>query len=228
MTTPKPLTREQIREIDRVAIEERGVPGVVLMENAGRSVADEAELLRAGPRDGICILCGPGNNGGDGYVAARHLALRGLRPMVFLFASADKLRGDAKINFDILAQTETQIVPIEKPGHLAVLEKPCRDAAVIVDALLGTGATGAVREPMAGAVRIANAAGPPVLAVDIPSGLDANTGEVLGACIEATVTVTFVAPKVGFTRGDGPKKTGRVVVADIGLPAELRPPDARG
>ena len=223
MKEPKPLTREQIREVDRVAIEERGVPGVVLMENAGRSAADEAELLRAGPRDSICILCGPGNNGGDGYVAARHLALRGLRPIVFLFAAADKLRGDAKTNFDILAQTATPIVPIEQPGHLAAIEKPCRDAAVIVDGLLGTGATGAVREPMAGAIRIANAAGPPVLAIDIPSGLDANTGEVLGVCIEATVTITFVAPKVGFERGEGPHKIGRVVVADIGLPTELWP-----
>jgi hydroxyethylthiazole kinase-like uncharacterized protein yjeF len=219
--TTRPLTREQIREIDRVAIEERGIPGVVLMENAGRSVADEAELLRAGPRERVCILCGRGNNGGDGYVAARHLALRGLKPTVFLLTRPDELRGDAKTNFDILAQTGVPIIPIEQPSHLAAVEQRCREAAVVIDALLGTGAQGEVRELMAAAIRIANASGVPILAVDIPSGLDANTGEVLGVCIEATVTVTFVAPKVGFFCGEGPAKVGHVIVADIGLPREF-------
>ena len=223
----KPLTREQIREVDRVAIEQHGVPGVVLMENAGRSVADEVMLLRAGPRNKVCILCGRGNNGGDGFVIARHVALRGLRPAVFLFAKPEDLRGDAKINFDILSQTETPIVPIEQPGHLPAVDKQCRESAVIVDALLGTGASGAVREPMAGAIHIMNKADAPSLAVDIPSGLDANTGEVLGVCAAATVTVTFVAPKVGFFEGEGPRKVGRVVVADIGLPREFWPLNCR-
>ena len=221
------LTREQIREVDRTAIEERGVPGVMLMENAGRSVADEAAGLIAAARRELCILCGPGNNGGDGYVAARHLALRGLSPVVFLFARPQELRGEAKVNFDILAQTQTPIVPIQQPSHLAVVEQRCRETGAIIDALLGTGARGQVREPMAAAIQIANAAGPPILAVDIPSGLEANTGEVMGVCIEATVTVTFVAPKVGFFRGEGRAKVGRVVVADIGLPPQIWPPDIR-
>ena len=224
----KALTREQIREVDRVAIEDRGVPGVILMENAGRSVADETELLRAGPRQKVCVLCGSGNNGGDGFVAARHLGLHGLKPIVFLFASPQNLRGEARANFDILAQTDTPVVQIEQSSHLAAVEQQCREAAVIIDALLGTGAQGEVREPMAGAIRVANAAGVPILAVDIPSGLDANTGEVLGVAMAATVTVTFVAPKVGFFNGEGPSKVGRVVVADIGLPPELWPEAIQG
>ena len=224
----KALSREQIREVDRVAIEERGVPGVMLMENAGRSVADQAVNLRAGSREKVCILCGRGNNGGDGYVAARHLALRGLKPVVFIFAPLQDIRGDARINLDILMQTDTPTIQIEQPSHLAAIEEQCRDAAVIIDALLGTGAKGSVREPMAGAIRIANAARPPILAVDIPSGLEADTGEVLGCCIEATVTVTFVAPKLGFFKAEGPSKVGQVVIADIGLPHELWPDGLRG
>ena len=223
----KALSREQIREVDRVAIEERGVPGVMLMENAGRSVADQAMKLCAGSRRKVCILCGRGNNGGDGCVAARHLALRGLKPVVFIFAPLQDIRGDARINLDIIMQTDTPTIQIEQPSHLGAVEEQFRDAAVIIDALLGTGARGSVREPMAGAIRIANAAKLPILAVDIPSGLEADTGEVLGCCIEATVTVTFVAPKLGFFKAEGPSKVGQVVIADIGLPHELRPDGLR-
>jgi len=224
----KPLSREHIRQVDRVAIEQRGVPGVMLMENAGRSVADQAVELCAGSRRKVCILCGRGNNGGDGYVAARHLALRGLKPIVFLFAPLQDIRGDARINLDILMQTDTPTIQIEQPSHLAAIEEQCRDSAVIIDALLGTGGRGLVREPIAGAIGIANAARLPILAVDIPSGLEADTGEVLGCCIEATVTVTFVAPKLGFFKAEGPSKVGQLVVADIGLPRELWPERVQG
>jgi NAD(P)H-hydrate epimerase len=211
-----------MRALEQAAIA-AGLPGVELMVRAGAAMVEAAGRLPGGPWAGrpVVVLCGRGNNGGDGYVAARHLALRGLKPTVFLFTRPDELRGDAKTNFDILAQTGVPIISIEQPSHLAAVEQRCREAAVVIDALLGTGAQGEVRELMAAAIRIANASGVPILAVDIPSGLDANTGEVLGVCIEATVTVTFVAPKVGFFCGEGPAKVGHVVVADIGLPREF-------
>ncbi|MHC5020352.1 MAG: NAD(P)H-hydrate epimerase [Planctomycetota bacterium] len=212
---PRAVTREEMREIDRVAIEEFGVPSVALMESAGRAVADAvAELL---PEGGfVIILVGKGNNGGDGWVAARRLHGRGYG--VEIYEAAGAPAGDAAL---FRAVVERMALPIA-PADAALAER-LLSADAVVDALLGTGLSGEVRDAMAeliGAVNAAGAAGVPVVAVDTPSGLDCNDGRELGACVRAHTTVSFALPKRGFERGAGPACAGRVVVADIGIPPE--------
>jgi len=207
------LTREQIREVDRAAIEELRIPGLLLMENAAIGVADVATDLSAQHPGPVVIVCGPGNNGGDGLAAARHLSNRGLDVRVNLAVPADAYRdgSDAATNLAIVRAMD---IPIHEDVDYG-------GAGLIVDALLGTGLVRDVRDPFRTAVIAMNEAGCPVLAVDLPSGLDANTGQVLGAAVRATVTATMVAPKVGFERMDGPAHVGRIVVVDIGVPPSL-------
>ena len=226
------LTREEVRELDRRAIEEFGIPGIILMENAGRAVADEVQSLAAkgaagqraaGLRARVAVLCGKGNNGGDGFVAARHLFNRGLQPAVALFARFDEIAGDAAVNLAIIRRMGLAPIEVTSEAGLPAVREMVAEAGVVVDALLGTGASGEVRGLIRSGIEIINRSGKPVVAVDIPSGLDANTGEVLGVCVTAGVTVTFVAPKAGFTRGQAPCHTGRVVVAEIGIPRQIIP-----
>jgi NAD(P)H-hydrate epimerase len=213
------LTRVQVREIDRRAIEEFGVPGVVLMENAGRGTAEL--LLSLGVSRSVAICCGKGNNGGDGFVIARHLDNHDVSVRVLLFAEAEELTGDAAVNFRILqrAGLSPQVQPnaAELAGELSAAEW-------VVDALFGTGLQGAVRPPFDYIIDTINANGKPVLAVDIPSGLDCDTGLSVGATIRATHTATFVAPKVGFANPAAQPWLGEVHVVDIGAPrAALEP-----
>ena len=209
-------TREQIREVDRVAIEDYGMPGVILMENAGRGAVDIALEMLGGKEDAhVAIVCGRGNNGGDGFVIARHLHNRGVSVTVFLLAPREKIGGDALINLQI---AERMGLDVRQAGPAELDLAGCD---LIIDAMLGTGLAGEVREPFLAAIKAVNAAGRPVLAVDIPSGLDANTGEVLGDCVRATRTATFALPKVGFMRAAGPEMTGDVIVVDIGVPREI-------
>lgn len=216
---PATLDRSQIRQIDRRAIEEYGIPGVVLMENAGRGIADTiCGLGIAGP---VVVGCGKGNNGGDGFVVARHLDLRGYEVRVLLWAEPGQLSGDAAANFGILRKTG---VPIEcfGSGHdAALLQKHVAGAAWIVDALLGTGARGEPHAPLDAVIDQFNAAGAPILAVDLPSGLDCDTGEAARHTIRAGHTGTFVAPKPGFFQPGAEKYTGRLHVLDIGAPRKL-------
>jgi NAD(P)H-hydrate epimerase len=215
------LTREQVRELDRRAIEEYGVPGVVLMENAGRGAAEV--LMRLNPeRRLILICCGAGNNGGDGFVIARHLDNRGYRVKVWLAADTSKLSADAEVNYQIVARSRIEFWACPPPA----LERPLSDVLTfhdgwIVDALFGTGLTGPVRDPYDRVIAAINAARSPVLAVDIPSGLDCDTGEPLGPTVRATHTVTFVAPKAGFANPKAREWLGEVHVADIGAPRAL-------
>lgn len=210
------VTAAEMREIDRRAIEDYGIPGVALMENAGRGAAHTA-LQMLGPKRlaRVAIVCGSGNNGGDGYVIARHLHNAGHAVTVWLLAPRDRITGDAAINLHIIEKMRLDIRPA-LPGQLTF-----GDADLIVDAMLGTGLSGEVREPFASAIDAINAAGKPVLAVDIPSGLNSDTGEVLGRCIRATRTATFALPKLGFARAAGPQMTGPVDVVDIGIPRKL-------
>lgn len=203
------LSREQVRELDRRAVEEYGVPGIVLMENAGRGCAEL--LMRLNPdRLPTVILCGPGNNGGDGFVIARHLDNAGW-PMMAL-AGADTYQGDAKVNFDVLERTRWNTV--------GAFEKlPARHW--VVDAYFGTGLTRPLEGTHARMAQVLNERDLPVLAVDIPSGLDCDTGEPLGAVIRATHTATFVAPKLGFRNPNAKAFTGEVHVIDIGAPRVL-------
>lgn len=201
-----------MRAIDRAAIEGLGIPSLALMENAGRAVADA--VAAACPDGGLVVVCcGHGNNGGDGLVAARHLLGRGYAVECRL--AAGEPRGDAAVH---AAVWRAMGHPLEGPeaGWRPLLAS----ADVVVDALLGTGLSGPVRFPHADAIDAINGAGRPVVAVDIPSGLDADDGRVLGACVRASVTVTFALEKRGFTRGEGPAHCGTVIVADIGIPPQ--------
>ena len=210
------LTREQVRAIDRRAIEEFGVPGVVLMENAGRGAAEV--LLSLGARGRVDICCGKGNNGGDGFVIARHLDNRGVPLRVLLFADPAGLSGDAAINYEIIRRSGLAIDVRAGAVDAEALRQELSAAEWIVDALFGTGLSGPVRGPLAAGIAAINASGAKVLAVDIPSGLDCDSGEPLGPTVRAHHTVTFVAPKKGFASPAAREWVGVVHVADIGAP----------
>jgi NAD(P)H-hydrate epimerase len=214
----RPLTRAEVREVDRRAIDEWGVAGLVLMENAGRGTADV--LGQLGCRGEVAIVCGKGNNAGDGFVVARHLDLRGIGLKVVLLASPESLRGDAAANYAIVKRSGIDMV------ELAAWDSATFDAALlgaewIVDALLGTGAAGPPRPPLDEAIRRLNAAPGHRLAIDLPSGLDADTGEPAEPTVRADHTCTFVAPKVGFANPRAAPYLGQVHVVDIGAPRRL-------
>jgi NAD(P)H-hydrate epimerase len=215
---PLTLTRSQVRDVDRRAIEEYGLPGLVLMENAGRNAA--SLLLDQGIRGPVAICCGKGNNAGDGFVIARHLEIAGIDVVVLLASPSSALTGDAAVNFGVLTRAGTRTVEPVEP-LLSTWPQELARADWIVDALLGTGAQGRLREPFVSAIRAINAAARPVLAIDLPSGMDCDTGQPLGDCIRATRTATFVARKPGFDAPDAANLTGPVHVLDIGVPRQL-------
>ncbi|MEE9585254.1 MAG: NAD(P)H-hydrate epimerase [Candidatus Brocadiales bacterium] len=218
------VTREEIRGIDRKAIEEYGIPGVVLMENAGRRVAEEAlEMLEEALEPRVAILCGKGNNGGDGFVAARHLYNQGVKVDVYLFTlMADvAFTHDPWTHLNTLVKMGLDIKEVTTAPDARRIFMDIEDTDLIIDGLLGTGLEGEVREPYRTAIEDINNSGVPVLSIDIPSGLDCNDGHVLGAAVRAARTVTFVLPKKGFTLAEGPGHVGEVVVADIGMPRDL-------
>jgi len=212
------MTRDQIRRVDAWAIERLGIAGTVLMENAGRVAADVACDMLADPATArVAVLAGSGNNAGDGFVVARHLLVRRISVDVFLLTSPEKTGGDARINLDLLEALG--LAPTEWAGRTATeMTADLGRFDLIVDALGGTGISGALRGSLAVAVEAANAAGPPILAVDIPTGLDCDTGAPQGPTIRAAKTVTFVAPKLGFAAAGADAYTGRVIVTDIGVP----------
>lgn len=214
-----PLTRAQVRAVDQIAIDRFKIPGVILMENAGRGAAEW--LLELGCGERIAILCGAGNNGGDGFVIARHLANRGRKVSIILVIPPEKIRGDAAVNFRIVQAMQLPLERIDPVADSTTLNERLSGANWIVDALLGTGATGSVREPYAAAIRLMNASGKPILAVDLPSGLDADTGQPSGACVRASATATFVARKTGFDRPGAAEFLGQVRVIDIGVPQSV-------
>ncbi len=216
---PIALTREQSRQIDRHAMEFYGFSGLVLMENAGRGVVDRLESLGVcGP---VVICCGRGNNGGDGFVIARHLDLRGQRPRVLLYCDPAQLSGDASANYQILEKTDVPIHPCHEVSDANQLEKHLTGAAWVVDALLGTGAQGEPRQPLDTVIDQLNASDIPILAVDVPSGLDCDSGEPAEHTIRAAHTCTFVTPKVGFLKPSALPYLGDVHVLDIGTPTKL-------
>jgi NAD(P)H-hydrate epimerase len=219
-----PLTREQAREFDRRAVEEYAVPSLLLMENAGRGAAVHVRRVNPKKRRTI-ICCGGGNNGGDGFVIARHLDNFGWPVKVLLFAKPSGLKGDAATMFDILKKSRTKIdyVPLDAvriEDHLNEELTNFHDGW-IVDALFGTGLTGAVREPFDRLIAAINSSPAPVLAVDIPSGLDCDTGQPLGTAVRADFTVTFAGMKKGFLNPDALSWTGEIHVVDIGAPKVL-------
>jgi NAD(P)H-hydrate epimerase len=217
------LTRAEVREVDQLAIEEYGLPGIVLMENAGAGVA---RLLYALGIDGpVAIACGRGNNGGDGFVIARHLELLGHDVRLLLAAPLAAYAGDAAVNAEVARRAGLRIVDLAE-AEAGEWRQALHGAAWIVDALLGTGATGAPRGAVATAIAAINdvrgeGRAARVLAVDIPSGMDCDTGDRPGACVRADATTTFVAPKPGFEAPGAHAFTGAVHVLGIGAPAAL-------
>jgi ADP-dependent NAD(P)H-hydrate dehydratase / NAD(P)H-hydrate epimerase len=195
-----------MRGVDRWAIEERGVPSLELMEAAGRAVAEVvAELAPQGP---VRVVCGKGNNGGDGFVVARLLRGMGFEAEALLLWPGEELRGDAAANFERFGGDLVE-------GGLA---ERLAGSGAVVDAVFGIGFEGAPREPAAAAIAAINSCGAPVVACDIPSGVDASTGEVAGEAVEADVTVTFHAAKLGQRIAPGKWQVGELRVAAIGIP----------
>jgi ADP-dependent NAD(P)H-hydrate dehydratase / NAD(P)H-hydrate epimerase len=223
-----PMSGEAMTGADRRA-QALGVPGGLLMEHAGTAVAAAVHALAVrtgrwgtGP---ILVLCGPGNNGGDGFVAARRLARLGAQVVVGFVASEARPEGETSgRNWDRLA-AETNVTRMHAalPRDLAILGQGIDRAAVVVDALLGTGVRGALRDPIRSAVELvrhAHDAGVPVLAVDTPTAVDLTSGEATEPVVRADVTVTFHRPKVGLRTRRGAALAGRVLVAPIGIPPE--------
>lgn len=204
------LTAAQMREADRRCIEELGIPGAVLMNNAGAAVFSE---INRGP---VGIVCGKGNNGGDGFVAARLALLAGLDTRVVLVARPEEISGDAATFMQVYRNLGGPLVTAPNEAAATAAMEGLSDCAVLVDALLGTGTKGEVRGP----IRAAIDAWPQIytVAVDLPSGMNADTGEPCGACIRADITVTFAFAKQGFLNPGARDLLGRLVVADIGIP----------
>jgi ADP-dependent NAD(P)H-hydrate dehydratase / NAD(P)H-hydrate epimerase len=217
----KLVTAAEMRELDRLAIEEVGIPSLVLMENAGRSTYQVLRREFPQLRGPIVVLAGRGNNGGDGFVVARYLAHEGLPVNVLLMASRDQVRGDALVNLAILEQIGVEVEEVLGEDQLSGVTHRLSRAELVVDALLGTGLNSPVRGLLAQVIDRVNQARPPVLAVDIPSGLSADTGEILGAAVEAQVTVTYGLPKIGQILPPGRDLVGRLWLVDISIPPAL-------
>lgn len=216
---PRPMSRDEVRSVDRRAVEEFGMPSIILMENAGRGAA---ELLTELGIDGDVVVCaGKGNNGGDGFVIARHLENYGYSVRVVLLCKPSELQGDAAINYRILERSAADLHVCDATDGVEKLGAELAGADWIVDALLGTGVKGSIREPYLTAIKSINSAGAQVLAVDLPSGLGCDTGEPLGASVRADYTATFVARKLGFDAVGAEAMTGVVHVIDIGVPRVL-------
>jgi NAD(P)H-hydrate epimerase len=250
----RPLSRHEVRELDHCALQQFGVPTLLLMENAGRGAAAWLAELATGchaalavrpfsstthesrrsattrmPR--VLVLCGAGNNGGDGGVVARHLDAWGFPTRVCWFESPDQLRGDPLIQWRILEksgvdQSAWGDKQDDNPDD-AVLDALLADADWIVDGLLGTGLTRPLEGALRRVVEAMNRSGKHILALDLPSGLDADTGSPLGVAVRAEATATFVAPKLGFSAAGAVDYTGRVAVIDIGLPRKSLEPFLR-
>jgi NAD(P)H-hydrate epimerase len=216
------LNAAQMRDADRQTIEEVGIPSMVLMENAGRQVVAALEASYDDlPERTVAVLCGPGNNGGDGFVVARTLHQRGIDVSVFVVATMTAVKGDARLNLEILGRLGLTVVEISDEQAWDLHFSEISQCDLIVDAIFGTG----LRSPLAGMMETVaadvNASGIPVVAVDLPTGLTADRPEPIGECIHANMTVTLAAPKLPLVLPPGEAFAGNIVVADIGIPPEV-------
>ncbi|MHC4268422.1 MAG: NAD(P)H-hydrate epimerase [Planctomycetota bacterium] len=217
------LSRDETREIDRKTIEEYGIPGIILMENAGRNVVEEILKMLPDPnKSKVAIFCGKGNNGGDGFVIARHLYNKSVDISVYLTTKISNVLtdGDASKNLKILLDMNIEIKELQE-GDIDGIEKELHGCNLIVDAIFGTGLNGEIREPVRSLIVKINESNIPVVSVDIPSGLDCDEGTILGIAVKAAKTVTFVAAKTGFFKESGKEHTGGLLVSDISVPKEL-------
>ena len=215
------MTQQQVRNFDAWAINQMKIPGVVLMENAAKNCVQVIlEQFSTEVKEGVCIFCGAGNNGGDGFVIARQLFNQGIVVQIILCGDPGKIKGDAKINFDNCQNMKLPIAAVDTESDTLCkdIEEGVAQSGLLIDAILGTGLQGQLKEPFALLISSINSHNLPIVAVDIPSGLDCDTGQPLPVSIEAAATVTFVALKKGLV--DNLKSrtaTGRIFVADIGI-----------
>lgn len=212
----KLLTAQQAKAIDVKAREVFGISTLVLMENAGRAVSDEAIKILHG-RKNLAIFCGKGNNGGDGLVAARHLLTYGIEIDIFLAGKISEIKNEARTNLEILLKLRQEIIELSKE-NLHLIQRKISGYSLIIDGLLGVGLKGQVKGIYRDLIEIINSSNGCILSVDIPSGLDATTGKVLGCCVKADKTITFIEKKRGMVSGEGQKYCGRIVVKDLGIP----------
>ena len=215
METRSHLDVRESQWLDRQTIERYGIPSIILMENAGRQTAEVIRKQLFGQRSTkVAVVCGTGNNGGDGFVVARHLGEAGMEVRTFLLGEALKLKPEAWLNYDILNRLS---YPVQVGGTLPDLG----GFDVVVDALFGVGLNRTLDPVFAGVISRINQESRQVISVDIPSGLDGTSGMIYGACVRAKITVSFTAPKTGFFQGEGPRYVGTVEVVNIGIPRVL-------
>lgn len=218
----KKVSAKEMQELDRRAQEEFGIPGLILMENAGKRASEIAFAMQEQQKNKkIVIFCGPGNNGGDGFVLARHLLNNRQKVMVFLLADKEKIKGDALVNFNILLKMGLKINYLLSKEQLCSAKAKLKDAGLIVDAIFGIGLERVITGIFKEVINLININRKPVLSLDIPSGLCATKGKVWGTCVKAQTTITFGLAKKGFFIGEGPKYVGTLVVSDISLPRQL-------
>lgn len=215
MRDPFWLSRAEVRELDRRAIHDFGVPSIVLMENAGRGAAELFARLNPNAEP-VLILCGRGNNGGDGFVVARHLERLGIATEMILFADLpDQLSPDCRVNYEIALKAGLPIHPVTKAAECLIAGE------WVIDALFGSGLDRPLGEPFQKVIELVAEIGNPVFAIDLPSGLDCDTGEPLGPTMRANYTATFVGWKKGFLNRNSRTWTGEIHVVDIGAPKIL-------
>ena len=222
MTTFKRyVSVKQIQKLDELAIKKYGIPSIVLMENAGRSVAHEViRLVKQRRNPQVMIVCGLGNNASDGFIAARYLINAGIKTKIFLLGTANDLKHDAATNYQILKKLKFSIKEVHVVDQSIIREATKAD--LVVDAIFGVGLNRNVAQPFLSMIEMLNRWARYVVAVDIPSGLNGTTGKMCGVCVKAHTTVTFSFPKKGFFLCAGPQHVGRIVVADIGIPAVIK------
>ncbi|MFH1622170.1 MAG: NAD(P)H-hydrate epimerase [Candidatus Omnitrophota bacterium] len=216
------VSSAKMREIDTLATKKFGMPSLILMENAGRSIADESKKMLKSSSASIYIFCGYGNNGGDGFVAARHLSNRGHKVEIILIGKKKKMSQDTNINFQILRNMRIRIKKIISEKDFNSIFKFIRRPQLIIDAIFGIGIKGELNYFYCRLFEKINSLHVPVLSVDIPSGLDADKGIALPLAIKAKKTVTMGLIKKGFLTNFAKKYLGKIIIADISLPRQLK------
>ena len=216
------VTAQQMQRLDQKTIESYGIPGIVLMENAGRGAVEI--ILERFPHlldRGVAVVAGKGNNGGDGFVIARYLLNQGIAAKVFLLDDPKVLRGDAQTNYKIFVRMKGEVILVPSSSDFQNVKPDLEKAGLLIDGIFGTGLDSEVRGYDREVIDYLNSLHKPVVAIDIPSGLDANTGKPLGTVVRATATVTFGLPKIGLLLPPGTEYAGDVRVIDIGIPRNL-------
>ena len=228
----KKASAEQLQELDKVAIENFNIRSLDLMERAGRSVAQIAiETLKQIQEEkvhphtktfgmGVNVVCGKGNNGGDGFVCARYLINEGIKTNIFLIEEINQLKNDALVNYNLVKEKQ-DINEILSLTDFERFRDILGDCDLFIDAIFGIGLKGQIKEPFKSMIKFLNNTEKTIISVDAPSGLNVTTGEVLGECIKAAKTATFILAKTGFFINQGPSHCGEIIVDDIGIPQKL-------